>query len=133
VRRETNDRGAVVPIKSESLIRNRAHQEFLIFVVESAPSAKWRTTAMTDLIGLVMEAAATELLHEQAIQIDQEVRDLLAEIERAPVEECCSSTYMERFLALLERRGQIARKALVIFEELPSTPPRAPETVLQAS
>jgi len=87
---------------------------------------------MTDLIGLVMEAAATELLHEQAVHIDQEVQRLLAEMERAPVEECCSGTFMERFLALLERRGEIARKALVIFEELPSTPPRAPETVLQA-
>jgi hypothetical protein len=88
---------------------------------------------MTDLIGLVMEAAATELLHEQAVHIDQEVQRLLAEMGRAPVEECCGGTFMERFLALLERRGEIARKALVIFEELPSTPPRAPETVLQAS
>jgi hypothetical protein len=88
---------------------------------------------MTDLIGLVMEAAATELLHERAIQIDREVQDLLAEMECAPVEECCSGTFLERFLALLERRGEIARKALVIFEELPSTPPHAPETVLQPS
>jgi hypothetical protein len=87
---------------------------------------------MTDLIGLVMEAAATEFLHEQAIQIDQEVQHLLAEMERASVEECCSGTYMERFLALLERRGEIARKALVIFEELPSASPRAPEAVTQA-
>ena len=87
---------------------------------------------MTDLIGLVMEAAATELLHEQAIQIDQEVQSLLAEMERAPVEEGGSDTFLERFLALLERRGEVARKALVIFEELPSASPRAPETVPQA-
>ena len=64
---------------------------------------------MTDLIGVVMDAAATELLHEQAVQIDQEVQRLLAEVERASVEECCGGAFLERFLALLERRARLWR------------------------
>jgi hypothetical protein len=42
---------------------------------------------MTDFVALVMQAAATETLQEEADQIDREVQRLLAEIERAPADE----------------------------------------------
>ena len=81
---------------------------------------------MSDLVGLVMEAAATELLYEEAAQIDREVQQLLAEAEHAPAHEC-RSALAQRFLELLERRGEIARKAPVVFEDPPSERPREPE------
>jgi hypothetical protein len=56
---------------------------------------------MNDLVSLVMEAAATELLHLEAVQIDQEVQRLLAEMERAPVEELRRGGFAQRFLELL--------------------------------
>ena len=82
---------------------------------------------MTDLITFVMQAAATELLQAEADQIDQEVQRLLAEMERAPIEECRSGGFVQRFLELLKRRGEVARKALVIFEEPQSERPCEPE------
>src|SRR5215472_1259934 len=72
---------------------------------------------MADLVSLVMEAAATELLYQEAAQIDQEVQRLLAEMEHATVEECHRGGFVEHFLELMKRRGEVARKALVIFEE----------------
>jgi hypothetical protein len=82
---------------------------------------------MNDLVSLVMEAAAIELLHGDAVQIDREVQRLLAEMEHAPVEELRRSGFARHFLELLKRRGELARKALIIFEELQSEGPRAPE------
>jgi ribosomal protein L17 len=70
---------------------------------------------MTDLITLVMQAAATEVLQREADQIDEEVQRLLAEIERAPTEECRRGGFTRRFLELLKRRGEVARRAPVIF------------------
>lgn len=84
---------------------------------------------MTDLVGLVMDAAATELLYAQAAQIDQEVQRLLAEMERAPARRC-RSDLAQRFLDLLERRGQIAQRAPVIFEAPRLQQPRTPEPVV---
>jgi hypothetical protein len=84
---------------------------------------------MNDLVSLVMEAAATEVLHVEAVQIDQEVQRLLAEMERAPVEELRRGGFAQRFLELLKRRGEIAPKALIIFEEAPSERPPAPEPI----
>jgi hypothetical protein len=69
---------------------------------------------MTDLVTLVMQAAATELLQAEADQIDQEVRELLAEMERAPAEECRGGGFAQRFLELLKRRGKVARKGLLL-------------------
>ena len=80
---------------------------------------------MTDLVGLVMEAAATELLYEEAAQIDRDVQRLLAEAEQAPLDERRGS-FAQRLLELLKRRGEIARKALIVFEDTPERP-RAPE------
>ena len=82
---------------------------------------------MNDMVSLVMEAAATELLHVEAVQIDQEVQRLLAEMERAPVEELRRGSFAQRFLELLKRRGEVALKALIIFEEPRSEGPRAPK------
>jgi hypothetical protein len=76
---------------------------------------------MSDLVGLVMEAAATELLYEEAARIDRDVQRLLAEMEQAPSEECRRS-FAQRLLELLERRGEIARKALIVFEDPPVRP-----------
>jgi hypothetical protein len=84
---------------------------------------------MNDLVGLVMEAAAIELLHVDALQIDREVQRLVAEMEHAPVEELRRDDFAQRFLELLKRRGEVARKALIIFEEPQSEEPRAPESI----
>ena len=84
---------------------------------------------MNYLVNLVMEAAATELLHDAAIQIDQEVQRLLAEMERAPVEKRRRGGFAQRFLELMKRRGEVARKALNRIEEPQSEGPRAHEPI----
>lgn len=71
---------------------------------------------MTDLITLVMQAAAIEVLQREADQIDQEVQQLLAEIEHASAEECRDGGFIRRLLELLKRRGDVARNAPFIFE-----------------
>lgn len=78
---------------------------------------------MTDLVALVMQAAAIKALQEEADQIDQDVQRLLAEMERASVEECRRGGFAQRFIALLRRRGEVARKALVVFREPQSETP----------
>ena len=83
---------------------------------------------MPDLVGLVMEAAATELLYEEAAQIDREVQQLLAEAKHASAQES-RGTLLQRLIELLERRGEIARKAPLVFEDPPSERPREPEPV----
>jgi hypothetical protein len=72
---------------------------------------------MTDLVNFVMQAAATEVLQGEADQVDQDVQRLLAEIERTPIAERGRGGFVRRFLELLKRRGEVARKALFIFEE----------------
>ena len=71
---------------------------------------------MPDLVTSVMQAAATEIVQGEADEIDREVERLLAEIERVPVAQCRHGAFGRRFLELLKRRGEIARKALDIFE-----------------
>jgi hypothetical protein len=66
-----------------------------------------------------MEAAATERLRDEADQIEQEMQRLLAEMERATAKEHRGGQ-VQRFLELLKRRGEIARRALALFEELES-------------
>jgi hypothetical protein len=84
---------------------------------------------MTDLVNFVMQAAATELLQAEADQIDQEVQRFLSEMERAPFEECRAGSFAQRFLELLKRRGEVARKALILFEEPQSERPCAPDPI----
>jgi len=72
-----------------------------------------------DLARLVMKAAATELLYEEAAQIDREVQRLLAEMERAPASEC-RGILAQRFLDLLQHRGDVAKKALIMRENTES-------------
>jgi hypothetical protein len=81
---------------------------------------------MTDLVTLVMQAAATEALQEEADQIDQEVQRLLVEMERASVGENRGGGFAQRFLVLPKRRGEVARKALFLFKEPQSAGPRTP-------
>jgi beta-glucosidase-like glycosyl hydrolase len=84
---------------------------------------------MTNLVTLVMQRAAIEVLQEEADQIDEEVRRLLAEIERTPVEEYRRGSFAQCFLESLKRRGEVAGKAILIFKEAQSETPRAPEPV----
>jgi hypothetical protein len=84
---------------------------------------------MTNLVTVVMQSAAIEMLQDEADQIDEEVRRLLAEIERTPVEECRRGSFAQSFLGLLKRRGEVARKGILIFKEAQSERPRAPEPV----
>jgi len=74
---------------------------------------------MTSLVNLVMEAAAAEVLHEEAAQIEQEVQRLLAEVGRATAAEPNPGVLRERFMELLKRRGEVARKALILFRPEP--------------
>ena len=69
---------------------------------------------MSNLVSLVMKAAASELLHQEAIQVDQEMEKLLAEMELVPHVQGCLDDFMLRFFALLKRRNEVARKALLI-------------------
>jgi hypothetical protein len=82
---------------------------------------------MTDLVTLVMRVAATEALQEEADQIDQEVQGLLVDMERASVGE--SRRFAQRFLVLLKRRGEVARKTLLLFKEQQSVRPRMPAPI----
>ena len=75
--------------------------------------------ALASLVSLVMETAATERLREETDQIDQEMQRLLAEMERATGKEHRGGQ-VQRFLELLKRRGEIARRALAQFEKLES-------------
>jgi hypothetical protein len=84
---------------------------------------------MTDFVTLVMQAAATEVLREEADQIDQEVQRLLVEMERASVGENRGGRLAQRFLVLLKRRGEVARKALLLFKEPQSARPRTPAPI----
>jgi hypothetical protein len=68
-----------------------------------------------DLARLVMKAAATELLYEEAAQIDREVQWLLAEMQRTPASKC-RGVLLQRFLDLLQHRGEVAKKALIMRE-----------------
>jgi hypothetical protein len=69
---------------------------------------------MSDLASQVMTAAASALLHQEAIQVDREMEELLAEMELVPHVEGCLDDFMLRFFALLKRRSEIAQKALLI-------------------
>ena len=71
---------------------------------------------MSSLVNLVMEAAAAEVLHEEAAQIDQEVQRLLAEVEHSTVEEPDHGVFWHRFMDLLKRRGEVVQKALILFK-----------------
>jgi hypothetical protein len=72
-----------------------------------------------DLAKLVMKAAATELLYEEAAHIDREVQWLLVEMERAPASEC-RGMLLQRFLDLLQDRSEVAKKALIMRENTES-------------
>jgi hypothetical protein len=69
---------------------------------------------MSNLVSRVMKAAASELLHQEAIQVDQDMEKLLAEMELVPHVQGCLDDFMLRFFALLKRRNEIARRALLI-------------------
>ena len=82
---------------------------------------------MSDLVSQLMTAAVIELLHQDAIQVDQEMEELLAEMELVPHVEGCLDDFMLRFFTLLKRRGEIAQRALGIARmgERPARPATA--------
>jgi hypothetical protein len=73
---------------------------------------------MSSLVSLVKEAAAGELLHEEAARVEEEVQRFLSEVEQAAVEDTHDDAFLERFMALLKRRGEIARRAMILFREI---------------
>jgi hypothetical protein len=81
------------------------------------PSIGWQSPCRRqnmNLVTSVMQAAATEALQEEVDQIDLEVQRLLVEMERASVGENRGGRFTQRFLVLLKRRGDVARKALLL-------------------
>jgi hypothetical protein len=67
-----------------------------------------------DLVSLVMKVAASELLHQEAIQVDQDMEELLAEMALVPNIESRLDDFTLRFFELLKRRSKIAQRALGI-------------------
>ncbi len=78
---------------------------------------------MSDLISLVMKAAARELLHREAGQVDQEMDELLAEMALDPGAKARLDDFTQHFFTLLARRGIIAQRALGIYEADAHRPP----------
>ena len=74
---------------------------------------------MASLVNLVMQAAAAEVLHEQADQIEHEMERLLVEVKHATVEDPHYDVLWERFMELLKRRGDVARQALILLKARP--------------
>ena len=68
---------------------------------------------MTDLVALVRQAATITRLEEECYQVDRGMELLLAEMQEASAEECRRGGLRERFMELLEQRGEIARRALL--------------------
>ena len=68
---------------------------------------------MTDFVTLVIQRATINRLEMECGQIDQEVQQLVAEMEHLSAEECRRGGFLERFMELLRRRGEIARAVLV--------------------
>jgi hypothetical protein len=71
---------------------------------------------MSDLVDLVMKVAANELLHQEANQVDQEMRELLTQMNRDPHIEGRLEELTLRFFALLKRRSGVAQRALGLGE-----------------
>lgn len=83
---------------------------------------------MTDLVTLVIQAATIRRLEMECGPIDREVQQLVAEMEHLSVEECRHGKFLERFMELLRRRGEIAREVLVKSKapQTAKTLPRSP-------
>ena len=68
---------------------------------------------MTHLVTLVIQAATMRRLELECGPIDREIQQLVAKMEHLPLEECRRGEFLERFMELLRRRGEIAREVLV--------------------
>ena len=68
---------------------------------------------MTDLVTLVIQAAAIRRLEMECGPIDRDIQQLVAKMEHLPLEESRRGEFLERFMELLRRRGEIAREVLV--------------------
>jgi hypothetical protein len=63
-----------------------------------------------------MKAAASELLHQEASQVDQEMEELLAEMALVSAVEARLADFTQHFFTLLARRGNIVQRALGMHE-----------------
>jgi hypothetical protein len=68
---------------------------------------------VTDLVTLIIQRATINRLEMECGAIDGEVQQLVAEMEDLSAEECRRGGFLERFMELLRRRGEIARPVLV--------------------
>ena len=68
---------------------------------------------MTDLVTVVIQAATIRRLEVECGPIDRDIQRLVAKMEHLPLEECRRGEFLERFMELLRRRGEIAREVLV--------------------
>jgi hypothetical protein len=78
---------------------------------------------MSDLVAFVRQAATITRLEEECHQIDRGVQLLLAEMQETSAEDCRRGKLRERFMELLEQRGEIARRALLKPASKPSNLP----------
>jgi len=80
----------------------------------------WR---MSYLVAYVRQTATITRLEEECQQVDRGMQLLLAEMQEATAEDCRRGRLRERFMELLEQRGEIARKALLKPASKPSELP----------
>jgi len=82
---------------------------------------------VTDLVTVVIQAATICRLEMECGPIDREIQQLVAKMEHLPLEESRRREFLERFMELLRRRGEIAREVLV-----KSKAPRSAKTPLRS-
>ena len=68
---------------------------------------------MTDLVTVVIQAATIRRLEVECGPIDRDIQRLVAKMEHLPLEGSRRREFLERFMELLRRRGEIAREVLV--------------------
>ena len=68
---------------------------------------------MTHLVTLVIQAATIRRFELECGPIDRDIQQLVAKMEHLPLEESRRGEFLERFMELLRRRGEIAREVLV--------------------
>jgi len=85
-------------------------------ITSYAKSNRDGNVIMSDLVNLVMKVAANELLHQEANQVDQEMKELLTEMTVDPLVDGRLEDLTLRFFALLKRRSGVAQRALGLGE-----------------
>jgi len=83
---------------------------------------------VTHLVTLVIQAATIRRFELECGPIDRDIQQLVAKMEHLPLEGSRRREFLERFMELLRRRGEIAREVLVKSKAPQSakTPLRSP-------